>query len=163
MTAQMAPNFTLQHIAGRNVSLSEFQGRTVVVVFSGRDSVEQAQKIGQTLRSRYDLYALPLISILDMHGIPRMMQGLAKGRIQSGYEELVKTATTALQATGKALPADPSQAIIMLPDWDGSVTKSFGLQAVDQQAVAVLIDGNGYIRGYGAGAQGGEQVLALFG
>ena len=163
MSAQMAPSFTLQHIAGRNVSLSEFQGRTIVVVFSGRDSVEQAQKIGQTIRSRYDLYALPLVSVLDMHGIPRMMQGLAKGRIQSGYEELVKVATTSLQAVGKPMPADPSQAIVMLPDWDGSVTKSFGLQAVDQQAVAVLIDGNGYIRGYGAGAQGGEQVLALFG
>ncbi len=163
MSAQMAPSFTLQHIAGRNVSLSEFQGRTVVLVFSGRDSVEQAQKIGQTIRSRYDLYALPLVSVLDMHGIPRMMQGLAKGRIQGGYEELVKVATSSLQAAGKPMPADPSQAIIMLPDWDGSVTKSFGLQAVDQQAVAVLIDGNGYIRGYGAGAQGGEQVLALFG
>ena len=55
MSAQMAPNFTLEHIAGRNVSLSEFQGRSVVLVFSGRDSVEQAQKIGQTIRSRYDL------------------------------------------------------------------------------------------------------------
>ena len=51
----------------------------------------------------------------------------------------------------------------MCPDWDGSVTKSFGLQAVDQQAVAVLVDGQGYIRGYGAGAQGGDQILALFG
>ena len=163
MSAQMAPNFTLQHIAGRNVSLSEFQGRTIVMVFSGRDSVEQAQQIGQTIRSRYDLYALPIVSVLDMHGIPRMMQGLAKGRIQGGYEELVKTATNALQAAGKPMPADPSQAIIMLPDWDGSVTKSYGLQAVDQQAVAVLIDGNGYIRGYGAGAQGGDQILALFG
>ncbi len=163
MSAQMAPNFTLQHIAGRNVSLSEFQGRTVVIVFSGRDSVDQAQQIGQAIRARYDLYALPLISILDMHGIPRMMQGLAKGRIQGGYEELVKTATNALQAAGKSMPPDPSQAIIMLPDWDGGVTRSFGLQAVDQQAVAVLIDGNGYIRGYGAGAQGGDQILALFG
>jgi hypothetical protein len=163
MSAQMAPNFTLQHIAGRNVSLSEFQGRTVVMVFSGRDSVDQAQKIGQTIRSRYDVYALPIVSVLDMHGIPRMMQGLAKGRVQSGYDELVKTAANTLQATGKQLPADPSQAIIMLPDWDGAVTKSFGLQAVDQQAVAVLIDGNGYIRGYGAGAQGGDQILALFG
>lgn len=163
MSAQMAPNFTLQHIVGRNVSLSDFQGRTVVLVFSGRDSVEQAQKIGQTIRSRYDVFALPIVSILDMHGIPRMMQGLAKGRVQSGYDELVKTATNTLQAAGKQMPPDPSQVVFMLPDWDGAVTKSFGLQAVDQQAVAVLIDGNGYIRGYGAGAQGGDQILALFG
>ena len=163
MSAQMAPNFTLQHIAGRNVSLSEFQGRTIVMIFSGRDSVEQAQRIGQTIRSRYDLYDLPIVSILDLHGIPRMMQGLAKGRVQGGYEEMLKNATAALQAAGKPMPADPSQAVIMCPDWDGNVTKSFGLQAVDQQAVAVLVDGQGYIRGYGAGAQGGDQILALFG
>jgi hypothetical protein len=163
MSAQMAPNFTLQHIAGRNVSLSEFQGRTVVLIFSGRDSVEQAQRIGQTIRSRYDVYGLPIVSILDLSGIPRMMQGLAKGRVEGGYKEMVQTATAALQAQGKQMPPDPSQVIMMCPDWDGNVTKSFGLQAVDQQAVAVLIDGQGYIRGYGAGAQGGDQILALFG
>ena len=150
MSAQMAPNFTLQHIAGRNVSMSEFQGRTTVLIFSGRDSVEQAQRIGQTIRSRYDVYALPIVSILDLSGIPRMMQGLA-------------TASSALQAQGKQLPPDPAQVIMMCPDWDGSVTKSFGLQAVDQQAVAVLVDGQGYIRGYGAGMQGGDQILGLFG
>jgi hypothetical protein len=163
MSAQMAPSFSMQHVTGRNVSLSEFQGRTFVMIFSGRDSVEQAQKIGLTIRSRYDLYALPLMSVLDLSGIPRMMQGLAKGRVQSGYEDMVKNATAALQAQGKQMPADASQAIIMCPDWDGSVTKSFGLQAVDQQAVAVLVDGQGYIRGYGAGEQGGDQILALFG
>jgi len=163
MSAQMAPNFTLQHVTGRNVSMSEFQGRTIVLLFSGRDSVEQAQRIGQTIRSRYDLYALPMVSILDLSGIPRMMQGLAKGRLQSGYDDMVKTATSSLQSQGKSMPPDASQVIMMCPDWDGSVTKSFGLQAVDQQAVAVLVDGQGYIRGYGAGMQGGDQILGLFG
>lgn len=163
MSAQMAPNFTLQHVAGRNVTMSEFQGRTTVLIFSGRDSVDQARQMGQSIRSRYDIYALPIVSILDMHGIPRMMQGMAKGRVQSGYEEMLKVAASSLQAAGKPMPADPTQAVIMCPDWDGSVTKSFGLQAVDQQAVAVLVDGQGYIRGYGAGAQGGDQILALFG
>lgn len=163
MSAQLAPNFTLQHIAGRSVSMSEFQGRTTVLIFSGRDSAEQAQRIGLTIRGRYDVYALPIVSILDLSALPRMMQGLAKGRVQSAYEDMVKNASAALQSQGKSLPADTSQAIIMCPDWDGSVTKSFGLQAVDQQAVAVLIDGQGYIRGYGAGMQGGDQILGLFG
>lgn len=158
---QMAPDFTLQHIAGRNVSLSEFKGRTTVLVFSGRDSVDQARQIAQSIRARHDLYALPMASILDLHGVPRMFHGMAKGQVQSGYDELVQRATSALAAAGKQMPADPSQAVIMLPDWDGAVTKSFGLQAVDKQAVAVLIDANGYILGYGAGAQAGDQVLAL--
>lgn len=49
----------------------------------------------------------------------------------------------------------------MLPDWDGEVTASFGLTGVDRRAVVVLIDGEGVIRGQGAGARGGEEVLAL--
>ena len=163
MSLQQAPNFSLNHITGRPVSLSDYRGHTVVVVFSGRDSTDQARQIGQTLRSRYDIYTLPMISVLDLHGIPRMMHGLAKGRVETGYKELVATATQALQAAGKPMPPDASQVIVMLPDWDGSVTASFGLQGTDQQAVAVLIDGNGFIRGYGAGANAGEQILALFG
>ena len=51
----------------------------------------------------------------------------------------------------------------MLPDWDGKVIASFGVSGVDRQAVAVLVDAEGAIRGYGAGAQGGEQILAAFG
>ena len=51
----------------------------------------------------------------------------------------------------------------MLPDWQGQVAGAYGLSGVDRQAVAILVDGDGQIRGYGAGAQGGEQLLALFG
>jgi hypothetical protein len=61
------------------------------------------------------------------------------------------------------VPGNPAQYIVMLPDWQGSVADSYSLQGVDRQAVAVLVDGNGYIRGYGAGAQGGDQILSLFG
>ena len=56
-----------------------------------------------------------------------------------------------------------ARVVIMLPDWQGQVAAAYGLGGVDRQAVAVLVDGDGLIRGYGAGAQGGEQLLALLG
>lgn len=157
-----APNFTLKHIVGHTVALSDFRGKPVVVVFGGRDSTDQARQISRTLRGRYDAEALPIISILDLSGIPKMMHALAKGRIQSGYQEVVRDATAMIQQQGKQVPTDPSRIIIMLPDWDGAVTASYGLKDVDKQAVAVAIDGGGNIRGYGSGLQGGEQILALF-
>lgn len=160
---QQAPNFTLNHITGRPVSLSDYRGRTVVVTFGGRDSSDQVRQIGQTIHARYDHEALPMLSVLDLHGLPRMLQGMAKGRLQGGYEEATKEAARNLQAKGQPVPADLSHLIIMLPDWDGAVTASFGLERVDKQAVAVLVDGEGYIRGYGAGAQAGEQILSLLG
>lgn len=160
--AQQAPNFNLSHVTGRPVSLSDYRGRPVVVMFGGRDSSDQVQQIGQTIRSRYDHEALPLVSILDLHGLPRMLQGMAKGRLQSGYQEAAQRAASNIQAAGQPVPADLSHLVVMAPDWDGKVTASFGLSGVDKQAVAVLVDAEGYIRGYGAGAQGGEQILSLF-
>ena len=164
MTAlTMAPNFTLTHVVGRPVSLGDFRGRPTVLIVTGRDSTDQARQITRTLRGRYGLDALPIASILDLSGIPKMMQGMAKGRIEGGYKDAVRDATAMMQQMGQQVPADPSQMVVMLPDWDGAVTASYGLKGVDKQAVAVAIDGNGYIRGYGTGAQGGEQILALFG
>jgi hypothetical protein len=164
MSAQLAPNFTLEHVTGAySVSLSDFRGRTVVLLVAGRYSGEQAEQIAQTLGRRYPPDQLPVISVLDMKGTPKLVQGLAKRDIDKVYQQAVQNATQGMQAQGQAAPADMSRVIIMLPDWQGAVSQSYGLQGVDRQAVAVLVDGNGYIRGYGAGAQGGDQILALFG
>lgn len=164
MTAQQAPNFTLEHITGGySISLSDFRGRTVVLLVAGRHSGDQAEQIATTLGRHYSPQQLPVISVLDMKGVPRMVQALAKRDINKVYQQAVESATKGMQAQGQAPPADMSRVIIMLPDWQGQITTAYGLNNVDQQAVAVVIDGDGLIRGYGAGAQGGEQVLALFG
>src|SRR4051812_15489530 len=99
-----APNFTLTHIVGHPVALSDFRGKPVVVVFSGRDSTDQARQISRAIRSRYDGEGLPIVSILDLSGIPKMMHGMAKGRIQSGYQEVVRDATAMIQQQGKPVP-----------------------------------------------------------
>ena len=161
MAARQAPDFTLDHVVGHRVSLADYRGRPVVVTFGGRDSGEQVRRIARTIRDRYDDEELPIISVLDLHGVPRPLHGLVRGRLQGGYQEAVREATTSLRERGRPLPADMTAAIVLLPDWDGAVTRSFGLSGVDRQAVAVLIDGDGTIRGSGVGAEAGEQILAL--
>lgn len=162
-TPQQAPAFTLDHVNGYPVSLSDFRGRVVVVLFGGKNSSEQTRQIARTLGSRYSPEQLPIVSVLDMSGVPRLMQGLIKGQIQKAHGEAVQEMLRDVHAAGLPAPADPARAICMVADWDGKVIASFGLSGVDRQAVAVLVDGEGYIRGYGAGAQGGEQILAAFG
>jgi hypothetical protein len=163
VSAQQAPDFTLDHIKGHPVTFSSYRGRPTVLVFAGKDSGGQAREIVITLRGRFAPDQLPVLSVLDMHGIPRLVQGIAKGQIQKGYNDAVREALADAQAKGWVTPADPSQLVIMLMDWDGKVTSSYGLSGVDKQAVAVLIDEQGNVRGYGTGAQGGQQVLSLFG
>ena len=161
MAAQQAPDFTLDHILGHPVSLSDYRGRPVVVTFGGRDSSEQVRQIARTIRGRFGDEELPMLSVLDLRGVPKLLHGLVRNRLQHGYEQAVQEATAGMRALGRPVPPDISSAIVMLPDWDGAVTQRFGLSGVDRQAVAVLIDGDGGIRGYGRGAQGGEQILAL--
>ena len=161
--AQQAPNFTLEHIAGRQVSLSDYRGRPVVVTFSGRGSSEQVKTIWQTIRSRYTADQLPILRVADLRGVPKLVQGLAKRDIRKGFEDEAQKEADGLRAMGKSVPADLSQLVVLLTDWQGKVAPSFGLNDVEKQAVAVLVDGDGYIRGYGTGEQGGAQILALFG
>ncbi len=161
MAAQQAPDFTLDHVVGRPVSLADYRGRPVVITFGGRDSGEQVRQIARTIRARYGDEELPIISVLDLHGVPRPLHGLVRGRLRSVYQEAVREATSDMRAQGRPVPPDMSTGIVLLPDWDGAVTRRFGLSGVDRQAVAVLIGGDGAIRGYGRGAQGGEQILAL--
>lgn len=162
MSTQTAPGFTLEHVNGYPVSLSDYQGRTIVVLFGGRGSSEQARQIARTLGSRYNPEQLPIVSVLDMSGVPRLMRGIVKGQVQKAHQDAVSEMVRDCQALGLPVPADPQRAICMLPDWDGKVVASFGLSGVDQQAVAVLVDGQGFIRGYGTGAQGGTQILGFF-
>ena len=79
--AQVAPNFASNHVAGHPVSLGDFRGRTVVLVFGGKDSrSEQSRQIARTIRARYSSEQLPLLSVLDMSSVPRLVQGSPRGR-----------------------------------------------------------------------------------
>lgn len=163
MDGEQAPDFTLTHLEGRSVSLGDFRGRKLVAVFASKDSGDQARGITRAIRDRFGHDQVAMVSILDMHALPRMMQPVAKALLKKAYKEAVEKLEAEFRAKGEPPPADPSQFVVMLPDWDGKVTASFGVTDVKKQAVAVLIDENGRRIGSGSGDQGGEQVLALLG
>ena len=161
MEVQQAPQFTLEHIEGHSVSLSDFRGRPVVVAFSGRDNAEEMASGITELRRHYDHDQLPILAVADMGGIPRPARVIAKHQLKKGYDDAVQTASAELQAAGKPVPPGP-QLVIMLPDWSGDVAGSFGIGDVSQQSAMVLVDAEGNVRGYGTGAQSAQQILALF-
>lgn len=161
MGARQVPDFTLAHVTGRPVSLADYRGRPVVMIFGGRDSREQARGMGRAIRARHEPEALPIMLVLDLRAVPRPLRGLARGGLRAAFAQAAREAATGLRAAGQPAPADLSRLVVMLPDWDGEMTAGFGLAGVDRRAVAVLIDGEGIIRGQGAGARGGEEILAL--
>ena len=50
---EQAPDFTLEHVLGHHVSLSDYRGRWVVVVFGGTRSAAQLKDGLMTIRGRY--------------------------------------------------------------------------------------------------------------
>ncbi len=129
MSAQQAPNFTLTHLTGRPVSLSDYRQRPVAIIFGGRESAEQARQIGQTLRTRYTADQLPILAILHLPGVPRLVQGMVKKQLEKDYQRAVVDETAILRAAGQPVPADPSEFVIMLTDWEGKTAASFDQRA----------------------------------
>jgi hypothetical protein len=155
-----APDFTLDHVLGHQVSLSDFRGRTVVVIFGGRESAEQVKLAVEAIRERYSPDELPVIGISDVQKAPRPARPIVKRELKKAHEQAVSGLSARLQAQGKQLPNDASQGVIMVMDWTGDVVRSYGVSDVGTEAVAVLVAPDGRVAGTGTGAQAGEQVLA---
>jgi AhpC/TSA family len=156
-----APEFTLDHVLGHSVSLSDYRGRTVVVMFGGKDSAEQVKQTAETIRSRYDPEELPMLSISDLEAVPRPARIIAKSQLKKAYEDAVKHQTETLSAAGKQVPDDPAKTVVMLLDWKGEVVGGFGLSDVNTTAVGVVVGADGEIIGSAAGAQAGDEIIAL--
>ena len=155
-----APDFTLDHVLGHSVSLGDFRGRTVVVMFGGRDSAEQIKSAAETIRRSRDPDELPILGISDLEAVPRPARIIAKGQLKKAFEEAVRDQTAQLEGAGKQPPEDPAKSVVMLMDWKGEVAPSFGLSGVDKEAAGVVVDGDGKVRGSGSGGQLGDELLA---
>jgi AhpC/TSA family len=155
-----APDFTLDHVLGHSVSLADFRGRTVVVMFGGRDSAEQIKRAAETIRGSHDPEELPIVSVSDLEAVPRPARIIAKSQLKKAFEEAVRDQRTQLESAGRTVPEDPAKSVVMLMDWNGEVAPSFGMSGVDQQAAGVVVDGDGQIVGSGSGDQLGEELMA---
>jgi cytochrome oxidase Cu insertion factor (SCO1/SenC/PrrC family) len=145
-----APDFTLEHVLGNTVSLSQFRGRNVVVVFGSRNTTEQIKPGVLAIRGRFGGDQVAVLVVLDLRSVPRPARKILKGKLKKGYEDM--TAQMAAQGVDGG--------VNMLADWSGDVVDGYGV-SVDEQAVAVAIDAQGMVMGYGSGDQFGSQILAL--
>lgn len=150
----LAPNFTLDHVLGHSVSLSDYRGKRVVVVFGGTGSASQLKEGIMTIRRSIGPDQVAIVTVSDLSAAPRPARRIVKGKLKKVYDDAVT------EAAGLSPGTDPD--IIMLTDWDGAVAENYGLNA-DEQAVGVAIDEQGQIIGYGAGAELGQQILGVLG
>jgi len=99
-----APEFTLEHVLGHSVSLSEFRGRNVVVVFGSRNTTEQIKPGIQTIRRSLGDDQVAILAVLDLRAVPRPARKILKGKLRKGYEDMT-VADIAAGAPKWKLPA----------------------------------------------------------
>jgi AhpC/TSA family len=145
-----APEFTLEHVLGHSVSLSQLRDKNVVVVFGTRNTTEQVRPGILAIRRSLGQDQVAIAMVLDLRAVPRPARKILKGKLKKGYEDM----------GAQMAAAGLDGGVNMLVDWSGEVVDSFGVSA-DAQAVAVAIDPRGMIMGYGSGDQFGAQMLAL--
>lgn len=125
--------------SNRELNLSTL-GKPAVLLFHTQETAEAAAAVNASLRAQ-DNYkscdSLFIANIVDLHSVPKLFRGFAEKAMKESYDK----AATSLPAG-----ADPKDYVLILPDWDGSATKAFGLKDTNKTAgVAVLNTGGNII------------------
>ncbi|MFM6065054.1 MAG: peroxiredoxin [Microcystis sp.] len=116
----IAPNFTTTDDTGKTVSLSDFQGKVVVLYFYPKDDTPGCTKQAQSFRDNYEQYQDKEIVVF---GVSRDDQG-SHAQFKEKY----------------SLPFQ------LLVDTDGAITKAYDVDGGGySKRVTYIIDGEGKI------------------
>lgn len=153
MTEIKAPAVTLTAIGNnRKITLNKI-GTPAVLLFHGRNTAEASRKVNGPVRDRFpEASQLLVASIMDLHIAPRLLRGVVEAFIRDAYEEAIQELPNGWT---------PQEYLLLLPDWDGKLTKSFGFKDTDRNAGVALLDADGRIVGTYQGNDLINQTLAL--
>lgn len=131
------PKITLMAIgSGRKIDLHQ-TGNLTLLVCHGQESADVATRVHTAVREKYPhASVLMTASLVYLKIVPRMIRGIVETAIRKAYQEAV----TRLDAD-----QPPEEYIVILPDWDGSVTTSLGLRNPSSTAGVAILDGDGYL------------------
>ncbi len=152
-----AQNFTLEHVDGQQMSLSEFFGKPVVLVIAGKSASSQAESIAQAVGANLQ-ERVNLVSVVHAAGVPKLARPIAKRELRKVYEGAVRDASADRQRRGVPI-GDPARMVVMLVDWDGTVAQTYGVGDPGDNAIAIVIGADGSIQGQVSGPQAGQQVV----
>ena len=151
ISGRSMPATTLTAAGSERTLLLNALPSTAFLIFHGENNTDIVSEANAIVRAEYPMPDQLLIaSIVDLHHIPRMFRRMANRALKTAY-----------QRSAELIPAelDPVQYVIILPDWDGSVTSAIGFDAVGEEAGIVVTDNAGTLLGAFQGK--GAAALAL--
>jgi hypothetical protein len=127
------------------LSVEEAAGRRLVLVFHLQGTAPTAQEINRAVRVRYPSPDdVVVASVIDLSVVPAVYWMTVALVLSSAYE-----------SARSELPPDPTEFVMILPDWNGAVNRAYGARRTSRAAAVVVIDGDSKV----AGSYGGERPV----
>lgn len=127
-----APSFFLTAIgAARVVGGPPGPSTPLLLIFHAHAGSEFAFNINAVVRQSYPtIEELQIASVVDLRHIPRYMRAAVELTLSAAYRQ-----------AAKRIPEDrdPTEYVVIVPDWEGKVTTSFGMQERVKDIGLVLI------------------------
>lgn len=141
--------------SARRVSLEAEVGRWVVLVFHLQGTAPTAREINRAVRARYpDPEAVLVASVIDLSIVPPVYWLPVSLILNQAYD----------RATEELPPGvDPSEYVIILPDWGGRVSHAYGVRNTGRAAAIVVVDEDSKVAVSYQGERPVEAVLETLG
>lgn len=107
-------------------------GRPVAILFHSRENQDEARAVIQTIRNKWrSAETLVTLNLVDLSMFPRVMRKLVNHDLGKVFE-----------AEAANLPGDldPESHIVIVPDFDGKMTKAWGVSDAATVVNGVVVD-----------------------
>lgn len=148
-----APPFALTALgSGRTVEPAGASD-ALLLVFHDQHTVDAVQRMQERLRSRYaDAGQLQIASVVNMKPVPVFLRGAAESVMKGSYAKAAAAMPPGLNA---------ADYVVILLDWDGSVSAAYGASKIAHQPRLVLVDRQGTVHGVHQTAEISDAALAM--
>jgi hypothetical protein len=112
-------------------------GRPVAVLFHGRENQDEARGIIQVIRNKWrNAETLVTVNLVDVSMFPRLMRKLVNFDLGKVFDA---------EETNLPDDLDPESHIVIVPDFDGKMTKAWGVSEAATVVSGIVVDSDGQI------------------
>lgn len=144
-------------VTEREISPATLKGKQAVLVLHGVKTQEAPKEVGKAVRAKHPGPDVVVANVVNLKSMGGLWKRVAEAQIKSTYERM------AARIVEKEPGRDPSELVVILPDWENTVAPLFGVLDSDAEAAVVVLGADGKVKGIAVGKDLGERAAALLG
>jgi hypothetical protein len=127
-------------------------GRPVVLIFHSRDNRDAARGVVQSIRNVYnDASLVATVNVVDLSMFPKLLRPMVNADLNKAFD---------VEAANLRADRDPESHIVILPDYDGSLTRAWGVADAASVVSAIVLDGDWRVQARASGTGVEDAVLS---